>query len=146
MWDFSNRIAKGCDGNTHDCVSQTATSLKKYENDALMITRVIEKQIKSAAKKQQNFTNMINEIGAAKMRNRLDALKQRKIQAENHVKRIRRLQSTEALVNECRRDNIDPSLRIVFGGGTLKSAAEELARFLDEPTVFQEYDRDYDLN
>ena len=146
MWDFSNRLAYECDGPTQDCVSQTATSLNKYENDALMIARGIEKQIKKATKKRQALINAANEIGAAKIRRRLAVLEQRKKQAENYVKRIRQFQSTEVLVNECKRNNIDPSLRIVFGGGTLKRAADELASFLDEPTLFQEFDRDYDLN
>ena len=146
MWDFSDRLAYECDEYTHDCVSQTATSLKKYENDALMIARGIEKQINKATKKRQALVNAVNEIGAEKMRRRLAVLKQNKNQAENYLKRIRQLQSTEVLVNECKRDNIDPSLRIVFGGGTLKRAADELASFLDEPTLFQEFDRDYDLN
>ena len=146
MWDFSARVAHGSDGHTLDCVSQTATSLKTYDNDALMIARRIDKQIKSASKKQRGLLAAANEIGAEKMRRRLCALQQRKKQAENYVKRIQRLQSTEALVNECKRDNIDPSFRIVFGGGTLKHDADELASFLDEPVLFQEFDRDYDLN
>ena len=146
MWDFSNRFELECDEPAQDCVSQTAASLKKYENDALMIVRGIERQIKKAAKKQQALVNATNEIGAAKIRRRLAALEQNKNQAENYVKRIRQLQSTEVLVNECKRDNIDPSLRIVFGGGTLKRSADELARFLEEPTLFQGFDRDYDLN
>ena len=146
MWDFSNRFEYECDGHLQDCVSQTATSLKTYENDALMIARGIEKQIKSATKKQRALLNAVNQIGAEKMRRRLHTLEQRKKQAENYVKRIQRLQNTEALLNECKRNNIDPSLRIIFGGGTLKPAADELARFLDEPVLFQEFDRDYDLN
>ena len=146
MWDFSARVALESDGHTLDCVSQTATSLKTYENDALMISRRLDKQIKSARKKQRALLNASNEIGAEKMRRRIGALEQRKKQAQYYVKRIRRLQSTETLVNECNRNNIDPSLRIVFGGGTLKKAADELARFLNEPTLFQEFDRDYDLN
>ena len=146
MWDFSNRLAHESDGNAQDCVCQTATSLKTYENDALMIARGIEKQIKKATKKRRMLLAAANEIGAEKMRRRLCALEQRKKQAENYVKRIQRLQSTEALVNECKRDNIDPSFRIVFGGGTLKHDADELASFLDEPVLFQEFDRDYDLN
>jgi len=146
MWNFSNRFSFEYDGSAQDCVSQTAASLKKHENDALMIAHGIEKQIKNATKKRQAFVNAANEIGAAKMRRRLAALEQRKKQAENYVKRIQRLQNTETLVNECKRNNIDPSLRIVFGGGTLKHAADQLARFLDEPTLFQEFDRDYDLN
>ena len=146
MWNFSNRFAFEYDGNAQDCVSQTATSLKKHENDALMIVRRIEKQISKATKRQQALLNATNEIGAEKIRRRLVALEQRKKQAEKYVKRIQRLQSTEVLVNECKRDNIDPSLRIVFGGGTLERAADELAKFLDEPTFFQEFDRDYDLN
>ncbi|MEP3630428.1 MAG: hypothetical protein ABJN04_10530 [Hyphomicrobiales bacterium] len=146
MWDFSSRLTQGHDGHAQDCVSQTITSLKTYENDALMIARRIDKQIKSAVKKQHMLLTATNEIGAEKMRRRLCALQQRKKQAKNYIKRIQRLQSTEALVNECKRSNIDPSLRIVFGGGTLKHAADELARFLDEPTLFQEFDRDYDLN
>ena len=146
MWDFSSRLTHGHDEHEQDCVSQTVTSLKTYENDALMIARRIDKQIKSASQKQRALLAAANEIGVEKMRRRLCALQQRKKQAENYVKRIQRLQSTEALVNECKRSNIDPSLRIVFGGGTLKHAADELARFLDEPTLFQEFDRDYDLN
>ena len=146
MWDFSNRFEYQSDEHVQDCVSQTASSLKKYENDALMITRGIEKQIKNATKKRRTLLAATNEIGAEKMRRRLCALEQRKKQAENYVKRIQRLQNTEALVNECKRNNIDPSLRIVFGGGTLKRAADELTRFLDEPILFQEFDRDYDLN
>ena len=146
MWDFSDQCAYECDGLAHDCVSQTSSSLKKYENDALMIARGIEKQIKKATKKRRTLLAAANEIGAEKMRRHLCALEQRKKQAENYVKRIQRLQSTEALVNECKQNNIDPSLRIVFGGGTLKRTADELARFLDEPILFQEFDRDYDLN
>ena len=145
MWDFSARVALESEEHALDCVSQTATSLKTYENDALMISRRIDKQIKSACKKQRSLLNASNEIGAEKMRRRIVALEQRKKQAQNYVKRIRRLQSTEVLVNECNRDNVDPSLRIVFGGGTLKHAADELARFLREPTLFQEFDRDYDF-
>ena len=146
MWDFSNRFEYQGDEHVQDCVSQTASSLKKYENDALMIARGIEKQIKNATKKRRTLLAATNEIGAEKMRSRLCALEQCKKQAENYVKRIQRLQNTEALVNECKRNNIDPSLRIVFGGGTLERAADELTRFLDEPILFQEFDRDYDLN
>lgn len=146
MWDFSTLLAQECNGHTHDCVSQTAASLKTYENDALMISRRIDKQIKSAKKKQRALKAAINEIGAEKIRRRVTTLEQRKKQAQDYVKRIQRLQSTEALVNECKRNNIDPSFRIVLGGGTLKCAADELARFLKEPILFQEFDRDYDLN
>lgn len=146
MWDFSTRIEVECEEHTLDCVSQTATSLKTYENDALMISRRIDKQTKSAKKRLRALQKSYNEIGAAKMRRHIIALEARKYQAQNYVQRIRHLQETETLVNECKRHNIDPSVRIVFGGGTLKNAAEELTRFLEEPILFQEFDRDYDLN
>lgn len=146
MWDFSTRIEVECEEHALDCVSQTATSLKTYENDALMISRRIDKQIKSAQKRLRTLQKPYNEIGAAKMRRHIIALEARKYQAQNYVQRIRQLQETETLVNECKRHNIDPSVRIIFGGGTLKNAAEELTRFLEEQIFFQEFDRDYDLN
>jgi len=145
MWDFSSRNTGNFETSTVDCVSKTATSLKTYENDALMISKRISKQIKCAVKKQKKLKTVHN-IKAAKIALRVENLKKRLHQADCYIKRVQALQTTEQLVNECTEMGIDPSLRIVKGGGTLKNAADELESFLREPVFFQAFDRDYDLN
>lgn len=145
MWDFSSRNTNAETFGASDCVTQTSTSLITYENDALMVVKRIDNQIKSAKKKLRKM-KLDNDANASKIERNLVVLRIRKRQADLYVKRIRKLRETEALLKECKRNNIDPGLRIITGGGTLKTAANELENFRQEHVLFQEFDRDYDLN
>lgn len=144
MWDFTLSNAMNVLDNQQPCDQDLSImrSAKSAHADGIVIRDRLTCVLKRKDRQLNTLDGADGEL-VAQMDAEIALLHQQLHKIDHYVETLSWFCEVEDLVDECKRQDIDPAFRITSKGCTLKMAVAEMQDFLAKPDPFQEFDRHY---